>query len=230
MEKLNSFWQPAQNATPLPSDAKPADVAQKIESRSRILSQPKSQRGFFHFFLAGLVRHAQTGSFIPSQRHLIDVMIAPVTDSYAGTVIELGTGTAPLTVRLAVKCPKARVLSCEINPVLAQDARVNLERAGINGQVEVKTTSAEDFLVQLRERNGAPPGFIISGLPLGNLSRNAVRKLLQNSKDILAPNGMFVQAQHFLVDRKNVKAIFREVRTVPVLRNFPPVFVYYAKK
>jgi hypothetical protein len=41
---------------------------------------------------------------------------------------------------------------------------------------------------------------------------------------------MFIQAQHLLVDRKNVRSIFGALRTVPVLRNVPPIFVYYAKK
>ena len=157
-------------------------------------------------------------------------MIEPVPPGYTGQIVELGTGTAPLTLRLAQKCPKARLMCCEINPVLAQDARENLARAGINGNVKVHTKSAQELLREIRERTDEKPGFVISGLPLGNRGRNSVLELLHASNEVLAPGGMFIQAQHFLVDRKNVKSAFRTVRTVPVLRNVPPVFVYYATK
>jgi phospholipid N-methyltransferase len=119
---------------------------------------------------------------------------------------------------------------CEINPVLAQDARQNLARAGVNGNVHVHTVSAQALLAELDRKAPAQPAFVISALPIGNLKRSTVLELLRASKDALAPNGMFIQVQHFLVDRKNIRAIFRDVRIVPVLRNLPPGFVYYARK
>ena len=186
--------------------------------------------GYLHFFWAGLVRHSQTGSFLPSQRFLIDAMIAPVPRHFMGDIVELGTGTAPLTLRLTAKCPKARLHCCEINPVLAHDARQNLAAAGVNGNVHVHTMSAQELLSEIDKRALAKPEFVISGLPLGNLGKKTVLEVLRASRDALASNGVFVQIQHFLVDWKNVQSVFREVRIVPVLRNLPPVFVYYARK
>jgi phospholipid N-methyltransferase len=194
------------------------------------MTKSKGLAGYLHFFWAGLVRHSQTGSFLPSQRFLIDAMIAPVPQHFTGDIVELGTGTAPLTLRLTAKCPKARLHCCEINPVLAQDARQNLARAGVNGNVHVHTVSAQALLAELDRKAPAQPAFVISALPIGNLKRSTVLELLRASKDALAPNGMFIQVQHFLVDRKNIRAIFRDVRIVPVLRNLPPGFVYYARK
>jgi phospholipid N-methyltransferase len=183
---------------------------------------------YLHFFWAGLLRNSETGSLIPSQRFLIDAMIAPIPKNYAGQILELGAGTAPLTLRLAEKCPNARVHACEINPSLARYARQNLAGAGVNGNVQVHTMSAQDFLARLDERTTEKSGFVISGLPLGNLERNEVLSLLQASSRALGPDGMFIQAQHFPVDRKHVRSVFGDVRTVPVLRNVPPLFVYYA--
>ena len=194
------------------------------------MTKSRMPAGYLHFFWAGLRRHSQTGSFLPSQRFLIDAMIAPVPINYTGQVVELGTGTASLTLRLAARCPQAKLLCCEINPVLAQDARQNLTQAGVNGNVQVHTMAAQELLSALRHRAEERPGYVISGLPLGNLGRKAVIGLLQACKDVLAPDGIFVQAQHFLVDRKHIRAAFRTLRTVPVLRNLPPVFVYYARK
>lgn len=157
-------------------------------------------------------------------------MIAPIPANYEGHIVELGTGTAPLTLRLTAKCPRARLHCCEINPVLAQDARRNLARAGVNGNVQVHTMAASELLAQIDSRASTRPGFVISGLPLGNLGRENVLELLRASHEALAPQGMFIQAQHFLVDLKNIRAVFRKVRIVPVLRNLPPVFVYYASR
>ena len=103
----------------------------------------KSAATYLHFFWAGLVKHGQTGGIVPSQRFLIAKMIAPVPENYRGQVIELGAGNGALTLRLAARCPEARILACEINPTLARDHRCNLAGAGLNGRVELFAGSAE---------------------------------------------------------------------------------------
>ena len=50
-------------------------------------------------FLAGLAKRVQTGGIVPSQRFLIEKMIAPVPPAYGGQVIELGA--APALLRCA---------------------------------------------------------------------------------------------------------------------------------
>src|SRR5664279_2744195 len=92
---------------------------------------------YLNFFWAGLRKHGQTGGIMPSQRFLIARMIAPVPETYRGQIIELGAGTGALTLRLAARCPEARILACEINPTLARDHRWNLAGAGLNGRVEL---------------------------------------------------------------------------------------------
>ncbi len=192
---------------------------------------PKSSplAGYLHFFWAGIVRHGQTGSFFPSQSCLVEKMIEPVPRDYRGQVLELGSGNGTLTVRLAARCPHARIVACELNPVLAKDTRSTLDRAGVDGQVQVRARPAQEVLAELTRRPN-DCRYIISGLPIGNLSKQSVVELLHTAREVLPERGMFVQAQHFLVDLKNIKSVFRNVRIAPVLRNFPPVFVYYAQK
>ena len=113
--------------------------------------------GYLHFMCAGLVKIKQTGAIVPSQRFLITRMIAPVPEDYTGQVLELGAGNGALTLRLAARCPRARILACEINPVLAQSTRHNLRAAGINGRVEVVSDSAEHLLSE-RARRGLDKG------------------------------------------------------------------------
>jgi phospholipid N-methyltransferase len=185
---------------------------------------------YLHFAWAGLKNHAQTGAIVPSQRILVDRMIAPIPVGYTGQVLELGAGNGALTVRLAETRPQARILACEINPALAKDLRHNLDRAGINGRVRVVSDRAEELLADLSRKGKAQPDYIISGIPLCNVGKDETVALIQQIRTTLRETGMYIQFQHSLVDRKRIQAHFATLRTVPVLLNFPPAFVYYATK
>jgi phospholipid N-methyltransferase len=73
-------------------------------------------------------------------------------------------------------------------------------------------------------------GYILSGIPLGNLDREQVCQLIDDVAAALRHEGMFIQFQYSLIDRKKIKVRFARMRTVPVLLNVPPAVVYYAQK
>jgi phospholipid N-methyltransferase len=183
-----------------------------------------------HFVWAGLLNSVQTGAPVPSQRFLINKMIAPVPAAYRGRIIELGPGNGALTLRLAARCPKAQILACEINPVLARDARKNLNRAGLGERVKVVPDSAENMLAEISRKEVKPADFIISGIPLANLGREQTLTLIDAVHRTLRKGGMYIQFQYSFLDRKKIKARFAKLRTVPAFLNFPPALVYYAWK
>jgi phospholipid N-methyltransferase len=185
---------------------------------------------YWRFFSAALTNQSQIGAVIPSQRFLIDRMIAPVPHSYRGQILELGPGTGALTLRLAARCSQARILACEINSAMGRHIRWTLAASRLSSRVEVVLDSAERFLSRLHSRDARRPDFIISGIPLGNLPRQQVLALVQAISRTLAPGGMYIQFQYSLIDRKKIKANFSKLTTVPVLLNFPPAVVYYAQK
>jgi phospholipid N-methyltransferase len=182
------------------------------------------------FLWAGLLKHGQTGGIVPSQRFLIAKMIAPVPESYRGQIIELGAGTGALTLQLAARCPGARILACEINSILVRGIKRRLTTAGYHGRVEVVSGSAELLLSEIGQRGMAKPDFVISGIPLGNLGREKVGRLLDAIQKTLGEGGMYIQFQHSLLDQKNIRARFQHTRTVPAFLNFPPAVVYYAQR
>ena len=185
---------------------------------------------YLHFMWAALVKIRQTGAIVPSQRFLIDKMIEPVPETYSGRIIELGAGNGALTLRLAARCPEARILACEINPALARVNRHNLDMAGINGRVQVIPDSAEHLLSEMGRRGMGNADFVLSGIPLGNLRGDRVLALIDAVSLALIPGGMYIQFQYSLMDRKRIRTRFRLVRTVPAFLNFPPAVVYYAQK
>ena len=185
---------------------------------------------YLHFMFAALVKFRQTGAIVPSQRFLIEKMIAPVPESYSGRIIELGAGNGALTSRLATRCPEARILACEINPALARANRHNLDMAGIHGRVQIIPDSAEHLLAEMDRRGMDKADFVLSGIPLGNLHRDRVIAIIDAVSRALVPGGMYIQFQYSLLDRKRIRTRFRSVRTVPALLNIPPAVVYYAQK
>jgi phospholipid N-methyltransferase len=185
---------------------------------------------YLHFMCAALVKFRQTGAIVPSQRFLISKMIAPVPEGYSGRIIELGAGSGALTLRLAARCPRARILACEINPALARNTRHNLDLAGINGRVEVISDSAEHLLSEMGRRRMEKADYILSGIPLGNLPGERALALIDAISQALGRKGMYIQFQYSLIDRNRIRTCFKSLRTVPVLLNIPPAVVYYAQK
>jgi phospholipid N-methyltransferase len=185
---------------------------------------------YLRFFWAGLVKQGQTGAIVPSQRFLISKMIAPVPADYTGQVVELGSGTGVITVALARRCPRARILACEINPALAQITRDNLNAVGVNGRAKIVIDSAEHVLSEWCRTGRPKPDYIISAIPLGNLGKRKARTLIEIINKALARDGTYVQFQYSLLDRRKVRASFPKMRTVPAFLNFPPAFVYYARR
>ncbi len=185
---------------------------------------------YLHFMCAALVKFRQTGAIVPSQRFLIEKMIAPVPETYSGRIIELGAGNGALTLRLAARCPEARILACEINPALARVNRHNLDKAGINGRVQVIPDSAEHLLSEMDRRGIGKVDYVLSGIPLGNLRSDRVFTVIEAVSRALVPGGLYIQFQYSLMDRKKIRTRFQSVRTVPVALNIPPAVVYYAQK
>jgi phospholipid N-methyltransferase len=190
----------------------------------------KTLASYWHFFWAGLAKQSQTGAIVPSQRFLIARMIAPVPPDYRGQIIELGPGTGALTRRLAARCPHARILACEINPDLARLLQEQLQADGLQNQVRVAARPAQQLLAEISRDGQTRPDFIISGIPLAHLPREQVLELIGAVNGALAEGGLYIQYQHSLLDRRNIRALFPRLRSVPVFLNFPPAVVYYAEK
>ncbi len=188
----------------------------------------KTLASYWRFLVSGLHHQAQTGAVLPSQRFLVEKMIAPVPLDYRGLLVELGPGTGVLTRRLAARCPRAPILACEINPNLATQLEYDLAAAGLSPQVQVVCDSAEHLLASRARKGLEKPRFIFSGIPLANLGREPVLALLKNIRRALAAGGMYIQYQHSLLDRQKIKDNSTRLRTVPVFLNVPPAVIYYA--
>jgi phospholipid N-methyltransferase len=94
----------------------------------------------------------------------------------------------------------------------------------------MRTESAERVLREVSRTRREKPDYIISGVPLGNLGGRKTCALLDTIHRTLGKGGRYIQFQHSLMDRKKIRARFPTMSTALVLLNFPPAFVYYARK
>lgn len=123
----------ADNSRPRPEWDRGRSVAVPLPLLPESLAWYKDLVRYLRFIGAVLTRPGQMGTVMPSQRFLVARMIAPIPESYQGQILELGAGSGALTMKLAARCPRARILACEINPALARDTRSHLADAGLLG-------------------------------------------------------------------------------------------------
>jgi phospholipid N-methyltransferase len=214
----------------MPRKPPAARPGRKANREDFTMSMSNAVADYVHFMCTALLKMRQTGAIVPSQRFLISKMLAPIPESYSGRIIELGSGSGALTVRLAARCPEARILACEINPALARNTRHNLDHAGINGRVKVISDSAEHLLSEMERKGTEKVDYVLSGIPIGNLPGDRTLALVEAIRRVIRPGGLYIQFQYSLMDRKRIRSRFQALRTVPVLLNIPPAVVYYAQR
>ena len=72
---------------------------------------------------------------------------------------------------------------------------------------------------------------IVSTLPFWSLPKDLLNLIISNSKKILKENGLFLQYQYFLTDKKAIENIFWIKSKISFeLINFPPAFIYKIQK
>jgi phospholipid N-methyltransferase len=71
---------------------------------------------------------------------------------------------------------------------------------------------------------------LVSCLPLALFPLEMKHELLTHIRSVLKPNGLFLQYQYWLSDKKLIQEYFPHMRMNWVPLNIPPSFVYSGKK
>ena len=175
-------------------------------------------------FLKEAIRNIrQTGSVVESSVHLSEMMMNDIAFNKNLNIVELGAGTGSMTKSLLNKMsPCSKLTSFEINPQLFD----KLNHFDDDRLVNVND-SAMKLSDYLQEQS---VDYIVSGLPLANINVEEKTGILDACRRILKPYGSYIQFQYSLNDFSLLKRTFTYVNCDFTLRNFPPAFVYYARK
>ncbi len=165
----------------------------------------------------------EVGSITPSSRFLAKKMVAGIDFAKANVIVELGPGSGIFTREILRKMkPEAKLILLETNHDFCENlATIDDER------LVVACDSAMNMQKYL---DGGFADYIVSGIPLANLSRENKDELLRISHNTLRSGGGFSQFQYTLESRKDLKKVFGKVKVRFVPLNVPPAFVYYCLK
>jgi phosphatidylethanolamine/phosphatidyl-N-methylethanolamine N-methyltransferase len=186
-------------------------------------------------FLKQFLAHPATiGAVAASSRRLADLITETAELPQARMVVEWGAGTGVFTERILRKLPSsAGFLALELNPAFAEATMRRCPGA------RVVTDSALHSERYLKELGFDQCDRVVSGLPWGTFPDALQKELLGVLDRILAPGGIFVTfayPQGFLLSnawrfRRSLRSLFVELKTTRLVwANFPPAFVYRAKK
>ena len=142
-------------------------------------------------------------------------------------VVELGAGTGAFTSEIISRLPPTgKLILVEINHEQAGHLREHFT----DKRVLIIEGDAAGLKTILAENDIATADYVISGLPLGNFSRQTVNRILREIYESLKDDGLYIQFQYLLVDWFNIKAFFKVKIATYELRNLPPAFVYHCRK
>jgi len=180
------------------------------------------------FLQEWLANPQRTGAVVPSSRKLAAAMahwLPPDRNSY---VLELGPGTGAVTqALLAHGLREDRLVAIERNPKLAHLLRERFPRA------QIITGDAWQLDDLLRRRNTPIEnvGAVISSLPLLNFSPEEAEALADKIRDVLDPQGTWVQYSYRIHKRRTRgTSRFQLLASKIVWLNLPPARVSVFQK
>ncbi|MDX1541290.1 MAG: hypothetical protein R3349_07780 [Geminicoccaceae bacterium] len=174
------------------------------------------------FFRQWLRSPKSMGSVIPSSRALARAIARAVVWEPGQTVVELGAGTGAISKGLLRSgLPPEALMMVELDRPLFEYLRDNFEGVRV---VNGDATRLADIL---RQQGVGPVSTVISGLPMVNMPLEFQRAIINQSLDVLGPNGCYLQYSYSPVPPVPAKKLGLQAELVRyVLRNVPPATVW----
>jgi len=165
---------------------------------------------------------------VPSSRKLAAAMARWLPSNPNSFVLELGPGTGAVTHALLRRgLREDRLVAIERNPKLAHLLRERFPRA----HIITGDAWQLDNLLHRRSKPIASVGAVISSLPLLNFSVEQAEALAQKIRDILEPQGTWVQYSYRIREpRSRGSSSFQLLASKIVWLNLPPARVSVFQK
>lgn len=164
------------------------------------------------------------GAFFPSSSRLAKRIAKNIK---ARVVLELGPGTGIFTKEILKKLPSdGRLICIENNSFFVEHLQEEIKDA----RLELVAGDALALRDILKSHGINKVDCIVSGLPIGNFTKNNKSKILTEISDCLNDDGLFIQFEYFLAGIKSVKEFFSKIDISYEIFNIPPAFVMECKK
>jgi phospholipid N-methyltransferase len=171
------------------------------------------------FFREAMRNFRSTGAIAGASPVLAKRLIRVIPSDRPVRVVELGPGEGSITRALLDKLhPASELTAFEINPAFVQrlsrlrDDRLRVIGVGAEQLTEYVALGSTDY--------------VVSSLPLSMIAPSVKSEIIEQSRQILTPEGRFLQYQYALQDYGLLKDSFARVNVGFTLANLPPAFVY----
>jgi phospholipid N-methyltransferase len=199
-------------------------------------------RAFLTFLKQGITKWDQTASLVPSQRFLVNAMVDGARPETAGAIVELGPGVGVMTKPLLRRMRKdARLFTIEIDPPIHEALVRNVR----DPRLTAICGSAADIESLLAQHGfDGKVDAVVSSLGMSLIPGPIREQILESSRRVLAPHGVYVQFGYFHTrhvaytkDRGwsgfdyegMLRRHFPRVTKKPVPLNVPPAWCYVAR-
>lgn len=163
------------------------------------------------------------GAVAPSSKKLAEKMVSSIDFKSAQCIIEYGPGTGVFTDKLIESKKRDTILIlAECNEEFCKQLA---ERYSDYDNVVIVNDSAENIYKYLEEYKIEKVDYIVSGLPFTSLPKSVSNKILDNTRDILKEDGIFITFQYTLLKKGYISSYFKDISYERVISNVPPAYV-----
>lgn len=180
----------------------------------------------FQFFTESIKNLKTTGTLVQSSRFLCQKMSEQIPVRSDAVVIELGAGDGRITKHILNRLGKnGRLFSFEINEQFCEQLRKIKDP-----RFHLMPYSAENLISEMHAHGISEVNYVISALPFVVLPPELATSIIKNARDILSPDGLYVQMHYNMMEKKRYLKVFGncEMHFVPI--NIPPAWVLVCQK
>ena len=166
------------------------------------------------------------GSIVPSSRFLINHLLEPIDWAQARVIVEYGPGVGVITAEVLRRMrPDATLIVIETN----QDFVAFLRASAKDKRLHVFEGSAEAVSEALRQYGQDKASYIISGIPFSTVSASMRERILQKTRNVLEPGGLFLVYQFSSRVLEDLQRIFQIVSRRFEPLNILPAHLFFCR-
>ena len=193
------------------------------KSRTAVLRAPASSRRFL-FALNFFKSPAMLGSLIPSSRFLVNDVLNQVDWDKARVIVEYGPGVGTITQEILKRMrPDAVLLALELN----EEFVTFLHEEIVDPRFHAVHASASDVRKVLGKLGLPCADYIISGIPYSTMPHAVRSEVMQESRQVLHPEGALLVYQFTKTVLPYLKSSFGSVRQNFQFLNILPARIFY---
>jgi len=166
------------------------------------------------------------GSIIPSSRFLIKQLLEPIDWEQARVIVEYGPGVGGITAEILRRMrPDALLIAIEMNSEFVSFLHKSLP----DDRLRVVEDSAAKVKEILRRFGHSHANYIISGVPLGSMSKSLCETILRNTAEVLETTGSFYVFQFTTRVLPDLKRFFGFVKCKFEPLNILPAHLFFCQ-